>query len=213
MDRKEPRAAEHKERKLARKADFRTPSSVAACPEPGFPLPISDARRAANRANAQRSTGPVAKAGRATSSRNHTIHGLGRHNGAFKLLASEDPAGFEALKQSLAAEHRPTTEAESILVTAMAESHWLSNRAQNLQATCFDETTGQIADPQLFSLYLRYQTDHTRAFHRSLNDLLKLREEERKTEHGFEAQHRRAKTPKLASAPKMSRNAGMPRPS
>jgi hypothetical protein len=64
----------------------------------------------------------------------------------------------------------------------MAESHWLSNRPQNLQATCFDETTGQIADPPLFSLYLRYQTTHTRAFHKSLNDLLKLRAERRKTQ-------------------------------
>ena len=168
---------------------------VVEIPEPGFPLPslasltnISDARLAANRANAQHSTGPITEIGRATSAQNHTIHGLARHNGTFKLLASEDPAGFEALKHSLAEEHLPTTETESILVSTMAESHWLSNRAQNLQATCFDETTGQIADPKLFSLYLRYQTTHTRAFHKSLNDLVKLRAERRKAEHGFEAQ-------------------------
>ena len=97
----------------------------------------------------------------------------------------------QALKASLAAEHQPTTETESILLNTMSESHWLSNRAQNLQATCFDETTGQITDPKLFSLYLRYQTTHTRAFHKSLNDLLKLRAESRKTENGFEAQARK----------------------
>ena len=196
MNRKERRAAAHQERKLARKAGFPAPSTVVEFVEPGFPslaslTNISDARLAANRANAQHSTGPVTEAGRATSSQNHTIHGLARHNGAFKLLASEDPAGFEALKQSLAEEHLPTTETESILVTAMAESHWLSNRAQNLQAACFDETTGQIADPKLFSLYLRYETTHTRAFHKSLNDLLKLRAERRKTGLGFEAQKRK----------------------
>jgi len=196
MDRKERRAAAHQERKLARKAGFPAPSTVVECPEPGHPFPsldsltnISDARLAANRANAQHSTGPVTEAGRATSSQNHTIHGLARHNGAFKRLASEDPAGFEALKQSLSEEHLPTTETESILINSMAESHWLSNRAQNLQATCFDETTGQIADPKLFSLYLRYETTHTRAFHKSLNDLLKLRAERRKTDLGFEAQN------------------------
>jgi len=182
MDRKQRRAAAHKERKLARKAGFPAPPPV---------IEIPNAQLAANRANAQHSTGPTTEAGRAASSQNHTIHGLARHNGVFKLLASEDPHGFEALKAALAAEHLPNTETESILVTTMAESHWLSNRAQNLQATCFDETTGQIADPKLFSLYLRYQTAHTRAFHKSLNDLLKLRAESRKTENGFEAQARK----------------------
>jgi hypothetical protein len=211
MDRKQRRAAAHKERKLARKAGFpsalqnpapkqgedipNTPTTVSTIPEPGLPFPslssISPSQLAANRANAQHSTGPTTETGRAASSQNHTIHGLARHNGTFKLLASEDSAGFEALKASLAAEHLPTTETESILVTTMSESHWLSNRAQNLQATCFDETTGQITDPKLFSLYLRYQTTHTRAFHKSLNDLLKLRAESRKTENGFEAQARK----------------------
>jgi hypothetical protein len=43
----------------------------------------------------------------------------------------------------------------------------------------------------MFSLYLRYQTTHTRAFHKCLNDLVKLRAERRKTENGFEAQTRK----------------------
>jgi hypothetical protein len=73
----------------------------------------------------------------------------------------------------------------------MAESHWLANRAQTLQNSCFDPQNGQITDAQMFSLYLRYQTTHTRAFHKSLNDLVKLRAERRKTENGFEAQRRK----------------------
>ena len=73
----------------------------------------------------------------------------------------------------------------------MAEAHWLANRAQTLQNTCLDPQTGQITDASLFSLYLRYQTTHTRAFHKCLNDLLKLRSERRKTENGFEAQKRK----------------------
>ena len=35
---------------------------------------------------------------------------------------------------------------------------------------------------------MRYCTTHTRAFHKSLNDLLKLRSERRKANIGFEAQ-------------------------
>ena len=215
MNRKERRAAAHKELKLARKAGFPTQPqpptpeprtttmpTVTGIPEPGIPFPslssmtpkqpISAAQLAANRANAQHSTGPTSPAGRAASSQNRTTHGLARHNATFILLATEDPTGFEALKAGLAAEHQPATETESIFVLTMAESHWLANRAQNLQATCFDETTGKIADPKMFSLYLRYQTTHTRAFHKSLNDLLKLRAERRKTENGFEAQNRKA---------------------
>ena len=122
---------------------------------------------------------------------NLETHGLARHNGAFVLLSTEDPAAFAALKASLAAEHQPSTETEFILVNGMAESHWLANRAQTLQNTCLDPQTGQIADAALFALYLRYQTTHTRAFHKCLNDLLKLRSERRKIENGFEAQNRK----------------------
>jgi hypothetical protein len=192
MNRKERRAAAHKDRKLARKAGFPTPTlppvatpePPVAAPAPETPkpvAPISDAQLTANRANALHSTGPKTDAGRAISSQNRTTHGLARHNGVFILLPSEDPNGFEALKASLAAEHEPTTETESILINGMAESHWLANRAQTLQNTY----------AALFALYLRYQTTHTRAFHKCLNDLVKLRSERRKTENGFEAQNRK----------------------
>jgi hypothetical protein len=220
MNRKERRAAGHLERKQARKAGFpvaeqapvnpepqpQTASAVAAeavtnIPEPGDPLPslaeitpkihLPDHRAQVNRANAQHSTGPVTPAGLTISSQNRTVHGMARHNGAFKLLASEDPLGFEALQQTLADEHQPATETESILINTMAESHWLANRAANLQASCFDAATGHITDSKFFSLYLRYQTTHSRAFHKSLNDLLKLRAECRKAEIGFEAQNRK----------------------
>ena len=207
MDRKERRAAAHLQRKLDRKSGFpTTPAPVIPeinIPEPGLPLPsldsvtppaklpISEARREANRQNAQHSTGPTTPAGVAASSQNRTVHGLARHNGAFKILPTEDPIGFEALKANLVEEHEPSTETESILVTTMAESHWLAARAQNLQAACCDANNGQITDPKMFTLYLRYQTTHTRAFHNCLNDLLKLRSERRKEDLGFEAQARK----------------------
>jgi hypothetical protein len=158
---------------------------------------ISPERLAANRANAQFSTGP-SLAGIAVSCLNHTIHGLARHNnGAFKLLTSEDPIGFEALKQSLADEHRAITTTEAILINAMAESHWLAQRALRLQDTCIDPGTGVIIDEKKSSLYLRYFTTHTRAFHKSLNDLLKLRAEKRREGVGFEAQKRKEEEMRL----------------
>jgi hypothetical protein len=182
MSRKERRAAAHQERKAARKAGFPTNSA---------PTPISSARLAANQANAKLSHGPATPEGRATSSQNRVTHGLTRHNGVFKLLPSEDEAAFLSLKQSLAEEHQPTTETEAILVNRMVESHWLSQRAQSLIDTCTDPDTGVITDPKLFSLYLRYQTTHTRSFDKCRNDLLKLKAERRKMDDGFVAQKRK----------------------
>ena len=207
--RKIRRAAAHKALKLARKAGFPPQPSPAPAaepaesttpnaaleniPEPGFPFPslaeISPARLAANRINAQASSGPTSQAGLAVSAQNHTTHGLARHvNGTFKLLSSEDSAAYETFKQSLVDEHQPSTETESILVNSMAESHWLSQRAQRLQDTCIDPGTGAIVNEKTFSLYMRYHTTHKRAFHKSLHDLLRLRAERRKSETGFEAQ-------------------------
>ncbi len=198
------RAAVRKANKLARKAPLsnQPPAAPSAEQEPPVEAatntpeatqattPISAARLAANRANAQFSTGPVTPAGRASSSQNRTVHGLARHNGPFKLLASEDPTGFEALKQSLVDEHQPATETESILINTIAESHWLSQRAQTLQTTCLDENTGAISNEKTFSLYLRYQTTHSRNFDKALNQLLKIRSESRRAAVGFEAQNR-----------------------
>ncbi len=159
---------------------------------PNAETPISAARLAANQANARHSTGPKSDFTKNISAQNHTIHGLARHqNGTFKLLSSEDPAAFEELKQSLATEHSPLTTTEAILINCMAESNWLAARAQRLQDTCINLETGAVTNEKLFSLYMRYQTTHTRSFHKSLNDLFKLRSEKRKDELGFEAQRRK----------------------
>jgi len=198
MNRQERRAAAHQQRKQDRKAGFpseqpppptpaSTPNGTATEKEPAKP-PISEARMNSNRANAQHSCGPKTPTTRATSSQNHTIHGLARHNGPFGLLTSEDPADFESLQAGLVNEYEPATTTESILVNGMAESHWLANRAQRLADLCCETETGLVEHPEPFKLYLRYETTHRRAFHKAMNDLLKLRAAQRKAEVGFEAQ-------------------------
>ena len=219
MNRKERRALAHQERKLARKLGFpaATPSTtdavaqsaVAAAatastlniPEPGFPFPsldamtppspISDAQLAANRANAQKSTGPKSEPGLAASSQNHTVHGLTRRNGFFMLLAVENEEDFSTFKADMLLEHNPATPTEGILVQTMIESHWLATRASSLQSFYLNEQTGEITDEKKHNLYGRYQTTHTRAFHKALNDLLKLRKEKRTEQNGFESQKRK----------------------
>jgi hypothetical protein len=145
------------------------------------------AQIAANRANSQLSTGPKTETGKAAAARNNTRHGLASAS-AFQVLPTESQFEFDQLLAGFRGEHQPATPTEETLVQAMAEHHWLRRRAVSLEAFCFDSITGQVTDAQRLSLYLRYQTTHERAFHKSLNDLLKLRAEKRKQEIGFERQ-------------------------
>jgi len=156
-----------------------------------------------NRANAQHSTGAKTEAGRSASSRNRTVHGLAIHrNGMFCVTEDESEEEFVQFKAALLDEHKPVGETEWILVTSMAESHWLANRAQRLLNLCLEPKFGLIEDPRGFPLYLRYLTTHTRAFHKSLNDLIKLRAAKRKEQAGFEAQQRQEA--KMASKKRVS---------
>jgi hypothetical protein len=104
------------------------------------------------------------------------------------VLPSESQTQFDQLLAQFQQEHQPETPTEEALVQAMAEHHWLRHRAMRLEESCFDYTTGQIIDERKLALYLRYQTSHERAFHKALNDLLKLRAEKRKADIGFERQ-------------------------
>ena len=149
----------------------------------------SQAQIDANRRNAQFSTGAKSPETRAISAQNHSSHGLARHeNGTFRLLTTESAESFAAFKKALIDEHKPATETETILVNSMVESHWLTQRAQRLQDTCTSPDTGVVTDEKKFSLYMRYGTTHKRVFHKSLQDLTRLRANQRRTEIGFEAQ-------------------------
>jgi hypothetical protein len=212
MTRSARRAAERKANKAANNPALPSdsaaavgPTSPSPCdlplapplfdfPEPGAPLPslsqITPARLAANRDNAQKSTGPKTNEGKAISSQNRTKHGLARKNGNFSVLPSEDLGQYYLHLTEFLEEHQPETPTEIALVHALSESLWLRNRAQNYQAMCFNQTTGALASEKQLALYLRYETTYSRAFNSSLNQLLKLRAEKRKAALGFEAQQR-----------------------
>jgi hypothetical protein len=149
----------------------------------------SQSQISANQSNSQHSTGPKTEAGKAASSLNNFRHGL-VPGAAFRVLPSEDQSQFDQLLGALRSEHSPVTPTEAILVEGMAEAHWLRQRATALESSCFDPQTGQVSNEKQLALYLRYQNTHRRAFHKCLNDLLKLRVQTQKLKIGFE-QHRR----------------------
>jgi hypothetical protein len=131
----------------------------------------------ANRENAKLSSGPKSETGKAASALNNTRHGLA---GAFRVLPTESQSDFDALFATLADEHQPATFTETTLVEAMAQHHWLRQRALHLESCCYDPATGQIVDEKQLALLLRYQTTHERGFQKAMNDLLKLRAAKRK---------------------------------
>ncbi len=64
------------------------------------------AQIAANKENAQHSTGPKTEAGKAASSINNFRHGLA---GSFMIMDWENREDFDELFDSLRAEHKPTS--------------------------------------------------------------------------------------------------------
>jgi hypothetical protein len=149
----------------------------------------TEKQTAANRENAQHSTGPTSDAGLDASSRiNAWRHGLAvKDNERFGFLIDENSDKFDELLARLKQEHNATTETDVILVRHMAQSEWLRARALRLQTDLLRED-GKNVDPAKLAIFIRYQTTHERAFHRSLKELQNLRKERRNLEIGFESQ-------------------------
>ncbi len=93
--------------------------------------PISEAQLAANRANAQLSSGPVTEAGRAVSSQNAIKHGL---TSKTILLPGEDPAAFRALSDMWSHLFGPKTDFERSLIDSIVSSDWRLARIKRLEA-------------------------------------------------------------------------------
>ncbi len=141
------------------------------------PPALSPARLAANRANAQLSTGPRSLEGKAAVSQNRWRHGL---TGTFMIVPWECREDFDQLVADLRSEHQPSTPTEKLLVDRMAQHHWLMQRALSLQGLCFNIQTPHCNSKDELTLYLRYQTTHERAFHKCLRELANVRAEKRK---------------------------------
>jgi hypothetical protein len=123
--------------------------------------PVSELRVAANRANAQLSTGPRTPAGRAVSSMNAVKTGL---TGRTVLLPSDD---VEAYRQHLAAyenEYKPVGVRERELVQSLADLQWRLQRIPGLEMAIYargrDEFAAQFEelDPSVRSARIDLET-------------------------------------------------------
>jgi hypothetical protein len=139
----------------------------------------------ANQANAQKSTGPTSEQGKAASSRNNFRHGF---RGKFNFLSNEDTDEFADMHAEFCQEHQPATITEQVLVQSLVEHRWLVLRARRLQGGILNANIHPDDLVKDMTLWMRYETQHERAFMKCLTELRNLREERRRAEIGSERQ-------------------------
>ena len=165
----------------------------------------TDKQIAANRANAQLSTGPSSDAGREAVSQNRTTHGL---TGEFDPQTDAEIVEYKDLFDKFTNDFDPRTYTEFEFIAKMVEALIRSNRAVRLQDACVDTLAVDPDDPQArkdLELYLRYQASHDRAFQRYTAELRKFHTERKKAQIGFESQKRRELQDQRAQAQEIHR--------
>jgi hypothetical protein len=104
----------------------------------------TEAKIAANRANAQLSTGPRTPEGKAVSSQNALRH----HNLAKAVLTrAECRRRFSEFVAGFHAEYQPSTATEVALVDALATARWKAMRMSNFEAVQIDRQFDAQQDP------------------------------------------------------------------
>jgi hypothetical protein len=123
----------------------------------------SERRRAANRRNAQRSTGPRTAAGKRRASRNALKHGL---CSTYACLAGECPATYATFVRELEEELQPRTTLQRSLVPHIANLLWRIDRLPEAQAKMFEQELGKCGKGEVISaselLARRFSDDPTR---------------------------------------------------
>jgi hypothetical protein len=154
----------------------------------------TDKQTAANRLNAQKSTGPRTPEGRAAVRLNGVKHGLTAET---IVLKGESRADFTNMLESFEAEHAPTTPTEEALVVQLALANWRLRRLYHQEAGLYTyqiksladigkdlklDDAGQMAraagwNEKTLDLFNRQEGRLERTFYRALHELQRLRKE------------------------------------
>ncbi len=173
------------------------------------PKPISEARRAAARANGARSHGPVTPEGKAKSALNAITHGL---TAGTLVLTTESKEKYEALLESYRAEYDPQGQTEHDLVEEVAAAKWLHRRALAMITALLDVTMDRMEkeivaefenidnaartalafakeadETGTLNLLHRYAARHARDYHRALDKLRQIQNGKRERSDGPDA--------------------------
>ncbi len=102
------------------------------------------AQVAANRRNAEKSTGPRTAEGKAAVAQNAVKHGL---SGRLDVIQGEDPAEFDRHREALLAELKPRGVVESLLAERAVSLSWRLKRVDRIQNEVFDALLANEATP------------------------------------------------------------------
>ncbi len=133
---------------------------------------ISEEKLAANRANAQHSTGPVTDAGKAVSSRNAVTHGLTAKNIIPRTDAEK--MEFRTIYESAYAEYKPAGLTETLLVDRIVHARCSLIRVTRLLGELETGTLDDVLNPEhanAIARLNRYYTMHERSLYRALREL------------------------------------------
>ena len=108
--------------------------------------PVSQARLDANRANAQKSTGPRTPEGKARVARNAIKHGLLCREA---VLEFDDPQEFEEFQAALWIDLKPLGAMEELLAERLIAGHWRLKRAIHLDTSLMERDVLRAARQEL----------------------------------------------------------------
>jgi len=142
------------------------------------------AQLSANRANAQRSTGPRSVEGKSVSRFNALKHGV---DAASIALPGENPAAYQALADAYDETYRPPTVIQRFLVDSMIRADWHKKRLQCLEADLIRKLLAETPDASLLDVMMsdspgarllartqRQIATHERAWFRAHRELVRL---------------------------------------
>jgi hypothetical protein len=111
----------------------------------------SPAQINANRANAQKSTGPRSAEGKSVSRFNALKHGM---DAASIVIPGEDPAEYEALAAHYLDEYHPQSPSESFHVDAMLRADWQKRRLQAVEGDLYRSIIAESSNATLIAALL-----------------------------------------------------------
>ena len=190
---------------------------------------ISEAKLAANRANAQKSPGPTSSAGKAKSSANALKTAL---TGRTVILPSDDLAAYQHHLNRIIKRYTPTDEDEHSFVQSIADAEWRLIRIASLEEGIYahghDEVAEQFAhepDPAVRQSLIRNAVfnlnrkelsnlalQERRIRNQRKDDIAELKElrAERREKEEAAAKDLNAQLNSMLAAVRSSKNAGIP---
>ncbi len=164
----------------------------------------SPLQMAANRRNAQRSTGPRTPEGKKAVRLNAVKHGM---TAEVIILGHESSVDYHEIRASLIESYAPATSQELMLVDQIAAGYWRTIRARRFETAMFDEQIRakkrwhrkdlapnaghddsvcvavlQEIEPRQLENYFRYDGTISRDYYRAINALEKMQAGRRRKE-------------------------------